>query len=89
MDYLRYGNKTILSLVAHLRTWPVTTNTKMISTKDAFIAHWSNSSNRHLSAYARNITRQKNNAKKYEVKITENDKVTQLVACKYEANILE
>ena len=27
VDYLGYGNETILSLVAHLRMWPVITNT--------------------------------------------------------------
>ena len=27
VDYLGYGNETILSLVVHLRMWPVITNT--------------------------------------------------------------
>ena len=35
------------------------------------------------------ITRRQNNATKYAVKITDDDKVTQLVPCIYEADILE
>ena len=46
-------------------------------------------SNQHLSAYARNLTRQQNNAKENEIKIIDDDKVTQLVAYIYEADILE
>ena len=60
-----------------------------MSTKAAFISPWSDSSDQHLSTYARDLTRQQNNAKKYNVKITKDDKVTKLVACIYEANILE
>ena len=37
----------------------------------------------------RHLTRQQNKATKYNVKITDDDKVTQLVACIYKANILE
>ena len=57
-------------------------------TKAAFIAPWSDSPDQHLSAYARDLTRRQNNAKKYEVKITDDEKSTQLVACIYEENIL-
>ena len=55
----------------------------------AFIAPWSNYPDQHLSFYARDLTRRKNNAKKYEVKITDDEKVTQLFACIYEADLLE
>ena len=60
-----------------------------MATKAAFISPWSDSPNQHLSTYARDLTRRQNNAKKYDVKITDNYKVTQLVACIYEADILE
>ena len=81
--------ETILSLVAHLRTWNVITNVERMATKAAFIALWSDSPDQHLSAYTRDLTRRQNNATKYDVKITDNDKVTQLVACIYDAGILE
>ena len=89
VDYLGYGMETILSLVAHLRTWPVITNAERMATKAAFIAPWIDSPDQHLSVYARDLTRRQNNAPKYDVKITNEDKVTQLVACIYEADILE
>ena len=60
-----------------------------MTTKAAFVAPWSNSPDQHISAYARDLTRRKNNATKYDVKITNDNKVTQLVACIYEASILE
>ena len=60
-----------------------------MATKAAFVAPWSNSPDQHLSAYAQELTRRQKNATKYAVKITDDDKVTQLVACIYEADILE
>ena len=89
VDYLGYGMETILSLVAHIRTWPVITNAERMVTKAAFIAPWSDSPNQHLSDYAQDLTRRQNNATKYGVKITDDNKFTQLVACIYEADILE
>ena len=53
----------------------------------AFVAPWSDSPNQHLSAYARDLTRRQSNVTKNAVKITDNNKVTQLVACIYEADI--
>ena len=50
---------------------------------------WSDSPDQHISTYAREFTRRQNNAKKYDVKITDDDKVTQLVVCIYEADIPE
>ena len=89
VDYLGYGMETILSLVSQLLTWTVITNSERMATKAAFIYPWSNSPGQHLNAYARDLTRQKNNANKYGVRITDDVKVTQLVACIYEANILK
>ena len=89
VDYLGYGMETILSLVAQLHTWTVITNAERMATKVDFIAPWSDSPNQHLSAYAWHLTRQKNNAKKYDVKITNNDKVMQLVKYIYDTDILE
>ena len=60
-----------------------------MATKDAFIAPCSGSPNQHLSAYAQDLTRRKNNPKNYDVNITNVDKVTQLVACIYEVDILK
>ena len=60
-----------------------------MATKAAFIALWNNSPDQHIRAYAQDLTRQQNNATKYDVKITDNNRVTQLVACIYEASILE
>ena len=59
------------------------------STKAAFISPWSYSTDQHISTYAHNLTRRQNNAKEYEVNITDEEKVTQLVACIFEADILE
>ena len=81
--------ETILLLVAHLRTWPVVTNTESMARISAFIAPWNDSPDQHLSTYVQDLTRRQNNATKYDVKITDNNKVTQLVACIYEADILE
>ena len=89
VDYLGYGMETILLIVAHLHTWPVITNTERMATKAAFVAPWSDSPDQHLSAYDQDLTRRKNNAKKYDVNITDDEKVTQLVACIYKADILE
>ena len=86
--YLGYSMETILSLITHLRTWPVVTNAEKMTTKPYFVAPWSDSLNQHLSAYAQDLTRRKNNTTKYDVKITDNNKVTQLVTCIYEADIL-
>ena len=61
----------------------------MMVTKAAFVAHWSDSPDQHISAYARDLTRRKKNVTKYDIKITNDDKVTQLVACIYEADILK
>ena len=71
--------ENILFLITHLRTWPIITNAERMATKAAFIAPWSDSPIQHISAYARDLTSQQNNATKYNVKITDDDKVTQLV----------
>ena len=89
VDYLGYSMETILLLIAHLRTWPVITNSERMATKASFVDPWSEYPYQHLSAYAQDLTRRKNNATNYDVKITNDDKVTQLVACIYEANILK
>ena len=89
VDYLGYSMESILTLIAHLQTWPAITNAERMATKAAFVAPWSDSPDQHLSAYALDLTRRQNNATKYAVKITNDDKVTQLVACIYESNILE
>ena len=89
VDYLGYSMETILLLVAHLRTWPVITNAERMAKKSDFFAPWSDSPNQHLSAYVRDLTRRQNNAMEYNVKITDDDKVTQFVACIYEADILK
>ena len=60
-----------------------------MSTKAAFVAPWSDSPDQHISAYTRDLTRRQNSAMKYDVKITDDNKVTQLVACIYEADILK
>ena len=60
-----------------------------MTTKAAFISPCSDSPDQHISAYARDLTRRQHDAKKYEVKITDDEKVTQLVACIYEAEILK
>ena len=60
-----------------------------MATKAAFVSPWSDSADHHLSSYTQDLTRRNNNATKYAVKITDNDKATQLVACIYEADILE
>ena len=89
VDYLRYSMETILLLIAHLCTWPVITNTERMETKAASVAPWSDSPNQHISAYTRDLTRQKTNATKYNVKITDDDKVMQLVTYIYKSNILK
>ena len=81
--------ETILSLITHLHTWPVITNAESMATRAAFVAPWSDSPDQHLSAYARDLTRWQKNATKYDVKITNDDKVTQLVTCIYETDIFE
>ena len=60
-----------------------------MATKAAFVAPWSDSPDQHISAYARDLTRRHNNATKYDVNITDYNKLTQLVACIYDADILE
>ena len=75
VDYLGYGMETIFSIVAHLRTWPLITNAKRMATKAAFIAPWSDSTDQHLSAYDRNLTRKQKNTNKYKIKITDDDNV--------------
>ena len=89
VDYLGCSMETILLLVDHLRTWPIIPNVERMATKVVFIVPWSDSPNQHLSAYAQDLTRRQNNTTKYDVKITDDNKVTQLVACIYEDNILE
>ena len=89
VDYLGYSMESILSLIGHLQTWPVITNAERMAKKASFVVPWSDSPNQHLSASARDLTRRQNNATKYGVKITNHNKVTQRVACIYEANILE
>ena len=89
VDHLGYSMETILSLITHLCTWPVITNAESMATKTDFFAPWSDFPDQHISAYAQDLTRRQNNATKYDVKITDNDKATQLVACIYEADILE
>ena len=61
----------------------------LMATKAAFVSPWSDSPDQHLSAYARDLTRRQYNAKKYDVKITDNNKVTEFVACIYKSDILE
>ena len=60
-----------------------------MATKAAFISHWSDSPVQHLSDYDRDLTRRKNNANKYSVKITDDDKVMRFVAFIYGADTLE
>ena len=81
--------ETILLLAAHLCNWPDISNAERMAKKSDFFAPWSDSPNQHLSAYVRDLTSCQNNATKYDVKITDNNRVTQLVACIYEASILE
>ena len=80
--------ETILLLIANLRTWTIITSSERTAMKDAFMAPWSDSPDQHLSAYTPDFIKQQNNTKKYDVKITDDDKVTQLVACIYEADII-
>ena len=89
VDHLGYSMETILSLITHLCTWPVITNAESMATKADFFAPWSDFPDQHISAYAQDLTRRQNNATKYGIKVTNDDKVTQRVACIYEANILE
>ena len=65
--------ENILFLITHLRTWTIITNAERMATKAALIAPWSDSPIQHLSAYARDLTSQQNNATKYNVKITNDD----------------
>ena len=58
-------------------------------TKADFVDPWSNSPDQNLSAYAQDLTRRQNNVTKYDVNITDDDKVTELVACICEADIFE
>ena len=55
VDYLRYSMETILSLVAHLRTWPVITNSESMAMKAAFVAPWSYYPDQHLSTYDQDL----------------------------------
>ena len=89
VNHLGYSMESIITLIAHLQTWPLITNASRMATKASFVAPWSNSPDQHLSAYARDLTRRQNNATKYAVKITNDDKVMQLFVCIYEADILE
>ena len=73
--------ETILSIVAHLCTWPIITNSERMAMKAALFVPCSNSPDQHISAYAQDLTRRQNNATKYNIKITDGNKVTQLVAC--------
>ena len=38
VDYLGYSMESILSLIAHLQTWPVITNAENMATKADFVA---------------------------------------------------
>ena len=89
VDYLGYSMESILSLIAHLQTSPAITDAERMAAKASFVAPWSDSPDQHISAYVWDLTRRQNNATKYDVKITDDDKVTQLIACIYEADILE
>ena len=60
-----------------------------MATKAAFIGPWSDAPNRHISTYARDLTRRQKNTKKYEVNVTDDDKATQLFTCIYKADILQ
>ena len=81
--------ESILTLIAHLQTWSVITDAERMATKASFVAPWSDSPDQRLRANAQDLTRRQNNATKYAVRITDNDKVTQLVACIYKADILK
>ena len=64
VDNLGYGNETVLSLVAHLQTWSVITKAERMATMAAFISPWSHAPHQNLIAYACDLTRRQNNAKK-------------------------
>ena len=51
VDYLGYSMESILTLIAHLRTWPVITNAERMATKASYVAPWSDYPDQHLSAY--------------------------------------
>ena len=51
LHYLGYSMESILTLIAHLQTWPVITKAERMATKATFVAPWSNSPNQQLSAH--------------------------------------
>ena len=60
-----------------------------MATKAASVATWSDSPDQNLSAYTQDLTRRQKKVTKYDINITNDNKVTQLVACIYEADILK
>ena len=51
VDYLGYSMESILSLIAHLRTWPVITDAERMAAKASFVSPWSDSPDQHISSY--------------------------------------
>ena len=49
--------KTMLSLLAHVRNWSVITNTERIDIKAIFFALWNNFPNQHINTYVCQLDR--------------------------------
>ena len=57
LKYVGFSGETILSMLAHLRSWFTITEANQDAAEDSFRAPWSDFLNTHLSTYARHLTR--------------------------------
>ena len=77
-EYVGYNDKTIHSLLDHIQTWAIVTNKRKIEDKAHFQAPWSDSPDKHITAFARQLD-----------KCQQDDKVDHFVNSIYDSNFFE
>ena len=79
LEYIGFANQTILTTIAHLRTWYTITDSDQDDAEENFRAPWSDFPNSHISTYARRLTRLQNEAMDVNLEITDATKLRVLV----------
>ena len=79
----------MLSLLGHVGTCLVITNTECIDIKAIFYAPWSDSPNKHINTYARHLDRCQRYCATLRSDVSDTDKFTHFVQQMYQSGLFE
>ena len=89
MDKVGYAGEKMLTLLAHVRTWSVITNSELMDIKAIFYAPWSDLLNQHINTYARQLDRRQQDCATLRVDVSNTDKVTHFFQQMYQSSLFK